>query len=82
VAANNKKIITLSAPYLRPNITPAKKIPIFCNTIGTVIIFLLLAATGLPLLSGGRGGIGVFAGPSAGFLLQYLIIKHQIQVYQ
>ena len=36
VAANNKKIITLSAPYLRPNITP-KKIPIFCNTIGTGI---------------------------------------------
>ena len=37
MAANNKKIITLSAPYLRPNITPAKKIPIFCNTIGTGI---------------------------------------------
>ena len=37
VATNNKNIITLSAPYLRPNITPAKKIPIFCNTIGTGI---------------------------------------------
>lgn len=28
----------------------------------TVIVFLLLAATGLPVLSGGRGGIGVFVG--------------------
>ena len=35
------------------------------------IVFLLLVATGLPLLSGGRGGIGVFVGPSAGYLLSY-----------
>jgi biotin transport system substrate-specific component len=33
-----------------------------------VLIFLLLVALGLPLLSGGRGGLGVFFGPSAGFL--------------
>ena len=33
----------------------------------SVIVFLILAACGLPVLSGGRGGIGVFAGPSAGF---------------
>ena len=33
----------------------------------SVIVFLLLVATGLPVLSGGRGGIGVFVGPSAGF---------------
>jgi biotin transport system substrate-specific component len=31
-------------------------------------LFLVLVAAGLPLLSGGRGGLGVFAGPSAGFL--------------
>ena len=42
----------------------------------SVIIFLLLAATGLPLLSGGRGGIGVFAGPSAGFLFLYPVVAH------
>ena len=35
------------------------------------IVFLLLVATGLPLLSGGRGGLGVFVGPSGGFLLAY-----------
>lgn len=37
----------------------------------SVVIFLLLAAVGLPVLSGGRGGIGAFAGPSAGFLFLY-----------
>jgi biotin transport system substrate-specific component len=34
-------------------------------------LFLVLVAVGLPLLSGGRGGLGVFAGPSVGFLLGY-----------
>ena len=41
-----------------------------------VIVFLLLVA-GLPLLSGGRGGIGVFAGPSAGFYL-YPVVAFMI----
>ena len=35
------------------------------------VLFLLLVAIGLPLLAGGRGGLGVFAGPSAGFLLAF-----------
>jgi biotin transport system substrate-specific component len=34
-------------------------------------LFLGGVALGLPLLSGGRGGIGVFLTPSAGFLLGY-----------
>jgi biotin transport system substrate-specific component len=33
-----------------------------------VLVLLALVAAGLPLLAGGRGGLGVFAGPSAGFL--------------
>jgi len=33
-----------------------------------VITFLALVAAGLPLLSGGRGGIGVFASASLGYL--------------
>jgi biotin transport system substrate-specific component len=37
------------------------------------IVFLLLVAAGLPLLSGGRGGLSVFVGPSAGYLLSYPI---------
>lgn len=35
------------------------------------ILFLLLVMTGLPLLAGGRGGIGVFLSPSGGYLLGY-----------
>jgi len=37
------------------------------------VVFLLLVAAGLPLLSGGRGGLSVFVGPSAGYLLSYPI---------
>ena len=37
-----------------------------------VLTFLVLVAIGLPLLSGGRGGPGVFVGPSAGFLVGWL----------
>lgn len=34
----------------------------------SVALLLVLVAIGLPLLSGGRGGLAVFAGPTAGFL--------------
>jgi biotin transport system substrate-specific component len=37
----------------------------------SMVVFLLVVAAGIPLLPGGRGGIGVFVGPSAGFLLSY-----------
>lgn len=36
-----------------------------------LLLFLALVAVGLPLLAGGRGGLGVFAGPSAGYLLAW-----------
>lgn len=36
-----------------------------------VLLFLALVALGLPLLSGGRGGIGVFATPSVGYLVGF-----------
>lgn len=36
-----------------------------------VLLFLFLVTLGLPLLSGGRGGPGVFAGPTAGFLFGF-----------
>ena len=36
-----------------------------------VLVFLALVAVGLPILSGGRGGLGVFAGPSVGFLVGF-----------
>lgn len=37
-----------------------------------VLVVLGLCALGLPVLSGGRGGIGVFAGASAGYLLGWV----------
>lgn len=36
-----------------------------------LLLFLVLVAVGLPLLAGGRGGLAVFAGPSAGFLIAW-----------
>jgi len=35
----------------------------------SVVLLLVLVAVGLPLLAGGRGGLGVFATPSVGFLV-------------
>lgn len=37
-----------------------------------VLLVLVLAAVGLPVLSGGRGGIGVFFGPTAGYLVGWV----------
>ncbi len=41
-----------------------------------VLLFLTLVAAGLPLLSGGRGGLGVFAGPSVGYLIGFPIAAY------
>jgi biotin transport system substrate-specific component len=38
----------------------------------SMVVFLALVALGLPLLSGGRGGAGVFAGASAGYLVGWI----------
>ena len=37
----------------------------------SMLVFIVLVAAGLPLLSGGRGGLGLFAGPSAGFIVGF-----------
>jgi biotin transport system substrate-specific component len=39
----------------------------------SMLVLLTLAALGLPLLSGGRGGIGVFFGPTAGYLIGWVV---------
>jgi biotin transport system substrate-specific component len=38
----------------------------------SVTVLLGLVAVGMPLLAGGRGGIGVFFGPSAGYLIGWI----------
>ena len=71
---------------LVPKIDLAAGVPITAQSLGimlcgtvlgarrgalAVILFLVLVAAGLPLLSGGRGGLGVFASPSVGFLIGF-----------
>ena len=69
-----------------PKVTLASGIPITAQSMGimlcgtvlgakrgglAVLLFLFLVALGLPLLSGGRGGLGVFMTPWAGFLFGF-----------
>jgi biotin transport system substrate-specific component len=69
---------------LPPIPVPVLPVPITAQTLGVMLagallgsrrgalavgLFLLVTALGFPLLAGGRGGLAVFAGPSAGFLL-------------
>lgn len=73
---------------LVPRIDLAAGVPITAQSLGimlcgtvlgakrgalAVLLFLALVAVGLPLLAGGRGGLGVFAGPSVGFLIGFPI---------
>ena len=62
-------------PIVVQNIGPLLAGAILGAKRGTAAVALLLALTaiGLPLLSGGRGGIAPFVGPSAGFLLGWLL---------
>lgn len=39
----------------------------------SVLVLLVLVAAGLPLLAGGRGGLAVFFGPTAGFLIGWVL---------
>ncbi len=67
-------------------VPPGFAVPITAQSLGVMLagcvlgarrgflalsLFLVLVAAGLPLLAGGRGGLGVFAGASVGFLLAY-----------
>lgn len=36
------------------------------------LVFLIAVAFGFPILAGGRGGLGVFTGPTAGFLIGFV----------
>jgi biotin transport system substrate-specific component len=45
---------------------------------GAVLLLLALVAVGLPLLAGGRGGLGVFVTPSAGFLFTWPVAAYVV----
>jgi biotin transport system substrate-specific component len=36
------------------------------------IVYLLLGTAGLPIFSGGRGGLGILLGPTGGFLISFV----------
>ena len=76
----------IAALGLIPKITLASGVPITAQSLGimlcgtvlgarrgayAVLLFLFLVALGLPLLAGGRGGLGLFASPSAGYLIGF-----------
>ena len=76
----------IAALALIPQFTLAFGVPITAQSLGimlcgtvlgakrgalAVLLFLLLVALGLPLLPGGRGGLGSFMLPSSGFLIGF-----------
>lgn len=38
----------------------------------SILLFVVLVAIGLPLLAGGRGGLGVIMGPTGGFIIGWI----------
>lgn len=76
----------IAALGLIPQLTLAFGVPITAQSLGVMLcgtvlgarrgglaalLFVGLVALGLPLLSGGRGGIGVFQTPTAGFAIGF-----------
>nr|WP_275300754.1 biotin transporter BioY [Achromobacter insolitus] len=75
-------IVVLS--LIPPIPLPAIPVPVTLQTLGAMLagamlgpvrgalaclLYLALAAVGLPVLPGGRGGLGAFFGPTGGFLV-------------
>lgn len=69
-----------------PLVLPVVAVPVTAQTLGVMLagsvlgarraglallLFLALVLVGLPVLAGGRGGLGVLLGPSGGFLLGF-----------
>lgn len=76
----------IAALGLMPQLMLATGIPITAQSLGVmlcgtvlgakrgglaVLLFVGLVALGLPLLAGGRGGLGPFASPTAGFIIGF-----------
>ncbi len=78
----------IAALGLMPTLMLATGVPITAQTLGVmlcgtvlgarrgglaVLLFVAMVALGLPLLAGGRGGLGVFASPTVGFIVGFPI---------
>ncbi|MCB1352491.1 MAG: biotin transporter BioY [Rhodobacteraceae bacterium] len=83
----------IAALGLIPKIDLVSGVPITAQSLGVmlcgailgarrgflaVLLFLFLVALGLPLLAGGRGGLGVFVSPTAGYLVGYALAPYVI----
>ncbi len=47
----------------------------------SMILFVILLACSVPLLSGGRGGIGVLLGPTGGFVFGWILVAFIIGLF-
>lgn len=80
--------VTAALGVFPPLTLPLTGVPITAQSMGPMLagailgckrgalsqlLLLALVAAGLPLLAGGRGGLGVFAGPTAGFLVGWVL---------
>ncbi|CAH2603693.1 Biotin transporter BioY [Rhodovastum atsumiense] len=80
--------LTAALSIFPPFVVPMLGVPVTAQSLGpmlagavlgarrgglAILLLLVLVALGLPLLSGGRGGLGVFFGPSAGFMLGWVV---------
>lgn len=78
--------IVAALGLLPPIALPVIPVPVTAQSLGVMlagavlgarrgfwalVLFVALVALGLPLLSGGRGGLGVFVGPSVGFVIGF-----------
>lgn len=85
--------LTAALGVFPPFMLPVIGVPITAQSMGAMLagsilgarrgglaqlLFLVLVAAGLPLLAGGRGGFGVFLGPSGGFLLGWPVVAFLI----
>jgi biotin transport system substrate-specific component len=80
--------VTAALALFPPLMLPVTGVPITAQSMGPMLAGLILGAkrgalsqallvmlviVGLPLLSGGRGGLGVMIGPSGGFIFGWIV---------
>ncbi|PTW60399.1 biotin transport system substrate-specific component [Breoghania corrubedonensis] len=85
--------LTAALSLFPPITIPAIGVPISAQSLGpmlagsilgarrgglALLLFVGLVAVGLPLLSGGRGGLGVFFGPSGGYIIGWVVAAYVI----
>lgn len=85
--------VTAALGLIPPIYVPISPVPLTAQSLGVIlagailggrrgfasqVLFLALVALGLPLLAGGRGGIGVFFGVTWGFLIGWAVVAGAI----